>query len=339
MTNLKIYSAFSAAVIRTALLVAAVAALAGCNMKDDIFDPLYTVTVANDGNGTAAANHVKAAEEKMITLSAAAATDYQFKQWVVTEGDITLSSATTSPATFAMPAEDVAVRAEFELTVVAKKALADAEMAKVTGFQQGANTTASIVLDPIVSAARNPATVMNLVSVKAGADAGSAVALTGATMAPNGVLSLPAQALVDAVDLTYVEVTFTATLNGVTSDERTIDISSFFGVTSTIGKLKTDKAKMTGMAYKSGTTSSNLSPLATLSTGVSIPAVTDNGAGTSDGHGAVSAAAGSSVRMDYTTAPSPQVGDNTITFENVTLQCDGTAYIIPTFIISVQFPI
>ena len=69
----------------------------------------YTVTVQNDGNGTASASLTSAEQGKKITLTTKANSGYQFKEWQVVSGNVTISNNS-----FTMPAENVTVKAIFE---------------------------------------------------------------------------------------------------------------------------------------------------------------------------------------------------------------------------------
>ena len=71
--------------------------------------PEYSITVLNDGNGTASASAQKSAAGKEITLTAAPNEGYQFKEWVVESGDVAITENK-----FTMPASNVTVRAMFE---------------------------------------------------------------------------------------------------------------------------------------------------------------------------------------------------------------------------------
>lgn len=73
----------------------------------------YTVTVTNDGNGTAKASPAKAQAGTKITLSATPNSGYHFKEWKVEKGGVTIAKDNT----FTMPAGDVTVKAVFEKTV------------------------------------------------------------------------------------------------------------------------------------------------------------------------------------------------------------------------------
>jgi alpha-tubulin suppressor-like RCC1 family protein len=69
----------------------------------------YSITVENDGNGTASANIASAAEGSEITLTATPANGYQFKEWQVISGGVTISVNS-----FIMPGQNVTVKAIFE---------------------------------------------------------------------------------------------------------------------------------------------------------------------------------------------------------------------------------
>jgi ubiquitin len=69
----------------------------------------YSVTVQNDGNGTASASPDSAAEGTPITLSAVPNSGYQFKEWQVVSGGVTISGDD-----FTMPAVNVVIKAIFE---------------------------------------------------------------------------------------------------------------------------------------------------------------------------------------------------------------------------------
>lgn len=69
----------------------------------------YNVTVTTEGGGTAQASAAKAAEGETVTLTATPDEGYHFKKWDVLSGDVTITGDT-----FAMPAENVSVKAIFE---------------------------------------------------------------------------------------------------------------------------------------------------------------------------------------------------------------------------------
>ncbi|MEA4993037.1 MAG: S-layer homology domain-containing protein [Oscillibacter sp.] len=70
---------------------------------------LHTITVQNDGNGTASASAATAVAGTEITLTAAPDTGYQFKEWQIISGGITVADNK-----FTMPAANVVVKAVFE---------------------------------------------------------------------------------------------------------------------------------------------------------------------------------------------------------------------------------
>jgi uncharacterized repeat protein (TIGR02543 family) len=70
----------------------------------------YSVTVQNDGNGTASANVTSTVAGTEITLTAAPNNGYHFKEWQVVSGGITVSSSK-----FTMPDNAVTVKAIFEV--------------------------------------------------------------------------------------------------------------------------------------------------------------------------------------------------------------------------------
>jgi len=69
----------------------------------------YTVTVANDGNGTASASPAKAVVGTEITLTATPNASYHFKEWQVISGGVSIENNK-----FLMPDSDVEVKAIFE---------------------------------------------------------------------------------------------------------------------------------------------------------------------------------------------------------------------------------
>ena len=69
----------------------------------------FTVTVQSDGNGTATALPNPAQKDTTITLTATPNIGYQFKEWQVVEGNVTIENNK-----FIMPAENVTIQAVFE---------------------------------------------------------------------------------------------------------------------------------------------------------------------------------------------------------------------------------
>ncbi|MDD3349387.1 MAG: S-layer homology domain-containing protein [Eubacteriales bacterium] len=76
--------------------------------------PLYSVTVQNDGNGTASASLNSAAEGAEVTLTASANPGYQWKEWQVLSGGVIVVNNT-----FYMLGFDAVVKAIFEETPAA----------------------------------------------------------------------------------------------------------------------------------------------------------------------------------------------------------------------------
>ncbi|MFA5220370.1 MAG: GLUG motif-containing protein [Bacilli bacterium] len=73
----------------------------------------YTITVQNDGNGTANANFITAASGIEITLTATPNSGYSFKTWMVLSGEITINNNK-----FIMPNQNVILKAVFEKNFV-----------------------------------------------------------------------------------------------------------------------------------------------------------------------------------------------------------------------------
>jgi len=69
----------------------------------------YTVTVQNDGHGTASASPTSAEQGTEIALTATADSGYRFKEWQMVSGSVTISNNK-----FTMPAANVTVKAVFE---------------------------------------------------------------------------------------------------------------------------------------------------------------------------------------------------------------------------------
>jgi hypothetical protein len=74
-----------------------------------------TVTMLNDGNGTASATPSTATQGETVEIDAYPNNGFQFKEWQVVSGGVTISpNVTTHPATFTMPNSDVSIIAVFE---------------------------------------------------------------------------------------------------------------------------------------------------------------------------------------------------------------------------------
>ena len=83
------------------------------------FEPVppihHNITVnIQGGEGTAHANPNFATQGTTITLTATAGTGYEFAEWQVVSGEVTLSTTTDNPTTFTMPDSDVEIWAVFE---------------------------------------------------------------------------------------------------------------------------------------------------------------------------------------------------------------------------------
>jgi formylglycine-generating enzyme required for sulfatase activity len=74
----------------------------------------YTITMQNDGNGTANADKQSAAQGTKVTIAAMPNNGYKFQQWEIVNGGVTLSDTYTSPAEFIMPARNITIKALFE---------------------------------------------------------------------------------------------------------------------------------------------------------------------------------------------------------------------------------
>lgn len=108
--------------------------MAGCSTDNGINDDgtdeptVYTVTVTDDGNGSAWGDLTEAEEGDSVTVEADPDDEYLFVQWVVVSGGVTLDDPTANPATFTMPADNVTIRAEFsDVPVYAVAVSADSD--------------------------------------------------------------------------------------------------------------------------------------------------------------------------------------------------------------------
>lgn len=78
-------------------------------VKDTASPAVYSITIQNDGNGTASADLNWAEEGTEITLMATPDSGYRFKEWQVISGDVSISDDK-----FTMPAANVIIKAIFE---------------------------------------------------------------------------------------------------------------------------------------------------------------------------------------------------------------------------------
>ncbi|MDL2214493.1 Ig-like domain-containing protein [Clostridia bacterium OttesenSCG-928-O13] len=228
---------------------------------------------------------------------------------------------------------------------VGSKSASNAEAVKITGFTADSSKNDTIVQGFALNApGLDTGTTLNYVSFKAGADAASAAADTGNTRITNNDFYISTQYIVDAPDITYCGLTFTATLNGVTSDPVTLNISALFGAATTTGKLRTDVAKFAGNYSArgwNGTTGSkplmsSNNPI-TLSAGVSIPTTTfsgiSGGTGTTDKtQFTISATDGGQVMINSTFG----VTGNGFGTVNFSLSCESTSYSFADFGLNVS---
>ena len=82
----------------------------------------YSISVSPGEGGTATVKIAntevtKAEAGAIVTLAATADPNYGFIKWTVTEGNVVLDDENANPATFTMPAEDVAIEVEFTLAM------------------------------------------------------------------------------------------------------------------------------------------------------------------------------------------------------------------------------
>lgn len=73
----------------------------------------YTITITDDGNGVVETDRITAEKGTIVTLTAMPNEGYFFDRWSVVKGSVEFSDATGNPLTFAMPKENVTVKAEF----------------------------------------------------------------------------------------------------------------------------------------------------------------------------------------------------------------------------------
>lgn len=156
-----------------AMAVIFTATFTSCSSDPD--DPVqYTVTVTDDGNGTAVVDKTKAEAGMTVTLTATPAEGFVFSKWTVQSGGITLSpNATTTPASFTMPEGNVSVKAEF-----AEKFIA---VTNITGVPQETMEETPLQLSGTIT----PENATNKTITWSIADAGS----TGATISDGNTLN------------------------------------------------------------------------------------------------------------------------------------------------------
>lgn len=72
-----------------------------------------TISVNDNTYGTASPDKTEAAADETVKISAEPADGYQFDNWVVVSGDVTLADAESASTTFTMPASEVEIKAVF----------------------------------------------------------------------------------------------------------------------------------------------------------------------------------------------------------------------------------
>ena len=160
----------------------------------------YTVTIADDGNGTATATPTAAEEGMEVTLSAEPKTGYHFKEWQVVSGSVTIVNNK-----FIMPSGEVKIRAIFEEDAPADPAK---PVISVTGIYtyNGAEHTAAVTgYDPATmdisgNTASNAGDYTVSVTSKTGKWAdGSADAVTAAWSIGKATQEAPAELIINGV--------------------------------------------------------------------------------------------------------------------------------------------
>ena len=160
----------------------------------------YTVTIADDGNGTATATPAAAEEGMEVTLSAEPKTGYHFKEWQVVSGSVTIVNNK-----FIMPSGNVEIKAIFEEDAPADPAK---PVISVTGIYtyNGAEHTAAVTgYDPATmdisgNTASNAGDYTVSVTSKTGKWAdGSADAVTAAWSIGKTTQEAPAELIINGV--------------------------------------------------------------------------------------------------------------------------------------------
>ena len=98
----------------------------------------YNITMSSDGNGTASASVDKAVEDTVVTITATPNDGYQFKEWQVVSGNVTIADPKSATTTFEMPFDNVEIKAVFEKSPRAIKLT-------VEGYGSANSSTASAV--------------------------------------------------------------------------------------------------------------------------------------------------------------------------------------------------
>ncbi len=106
--------------------------------KDPV--PTYNVQVENDGNGTASADVNSTTAGTTVTLTAVPNEGYQFKEWQVISGGITVNDNS-----FVMPANDVVIKAIFEQETTEGKVDVDVVVGENAPVMTISNTKEEII--------------------------------------------------------------------------------------------------------------------------------------------------------------------------------------------------
>ena len=104
----------TSAILPTAVFTMLAQDVSATAVYEDIQLVNYAINVTVEGSGTAGANVQSAPVGTQITLTATANNGNRFVEWVVVSGGVTLSSNTTTSATFTMPENEVEIKAVFE---------------------------------------------------------------------------------------------------------------------------------------------------------------------------------------------------------------------------------
>ncbi len=87
----------------------------------------YTITMTDDGHGTATTSHDTATVGTEITLTATPDNGYEFKEWQVESGGVTVANSNSSTTTFNMGTSNVSIKAIFEKKSVAVASTKDTD--------------------------------------------------------------------------------------------------------------------------------------------------------------------------------------------------------------------
>lgn len=74
----------------------------------------HTITMTNDGHGNATADPTIAASEASVSITATPSSGYQFKEWLIQSGGVTLADANSATTTFDIKNANVSIKAIFE---------------------------------------------------------------------------------------------------------------------------------------------------------------------------------------------------------------------------------